>query len=251
MTHLWRDVQFGVRHLLKHPGSTAVVVLALAIGIGGNTAIFSVVHATLLEPLPYQDADRLVMVWSKPRPEFRNSTAPADYIDWRNQNTVFAGLHAWTGRTVSLAPVRSPGADPGVRGDAGMDLQPRAEARPRARLRPRGRRGRKGRRRDPEPPPLGGEARGRRFGRGPAPPHRRPAAHGRGRPRQGPRGPYAEPALLPSRLPARAAQPRLPLPARHGAAQAGRDARAGDRGDERHRAPDRRRSSPRPRRGGA
>ena len=52
MTHLWRDVQFGVRHLLKHPGSTAVVVLALAIGIGGNTAIFSVVHATLLEPLP-------------------------------------------------------------------------------------------------------------------------------------------------------------------------------------------------------
>jgi putative ABC transport system permease protein len=102
MTHFWRDVQFGVRNLVKHPGSTAVVVLALAIGIGGNTAIFSVVHATLLEPLPYEDADRLVMVWSKPRPQFRNSTAPADYLDWRNQNTVFAGLHAWTGRTASL-----------------------------------------------------------------------------------------------------------------------------------------------------
>jgi putative ABC transport system permease protein len=102
MGNLWRDVQFGVRHLLKHPGFTAVVVLALAIGIGGNTAIFSVVHATLLEPLPYRDADKLVMVWSKPRPEFRNSTAPADYLDWRNQNTVFSGLHAWTGRSVSL-----------------------------------------------------------------------------------------------------------------------------------------------------
>jgi putative ABC transport system permease protein len=102
MSHLWRDVEFGVRNLMKHPGSTAVVVLALAIGIGGNTAIFSVVHATLLESLPYEDADRIVMVWSKPRPEFRNSTAPADYLDWRSQSTVFSGLHAWTGRSASL-----------------------------------------------------------------------------------------------------------------------------------------------------
>jgi len=94
MAHLRRDVQFGVRNLLKHPGSTAVVVLALAIGIGGNTAIFSVVHATLLAPLPYDDADRIVMVWSKPRPQFRNSTAPGDFLDWRAQNTVFSGL--WT-----------------------------------------------------------------------------------------------------------------------------------------------------------
>jgi putative ABC transport system permease protein len=102
MAHLRRDVQFAVRNLLKHPGSTAVVVLALAVGIGGNTAIFSVVHATLLAPLPYDDADRIVMVWSKPRPQFRNSTAPADFLDWRSQNTVFAGLHAWTGRSASL-----------------------------------------------------------------------------------------------------------------------------------------------------
>ena len=102
MAHLRRDVQFGVRNLLKHPGSTAVIVLALAVGIGGNTAIFSVVHATLLAPLPYDDADRIVMVWSKPRPQFRNSTAPGDFLDWRAQNTVFAGLHAWTGRSASL-----------------------------------------------------------------------------------------------------------------------------------------------------
>jgi putative ABC transport system permease protein len=102
MAHLWRDVQFAVRNLVKQPGSTAVVVLALAIGIGGNTAIFSVVHATLLEALPYEDADRIVMVWSKPRPEFRNSTAPADYLAWRDQSTVFSGLHAWTGRSASL-----------------------------------------------------------------------------------------------------------------------------------------------------
>jgi putative ABC transport system permease protein len=119
MTHLWRDVQFGVRHLLKHPGFTAVVILALAIGIGGNTAIFSVVHATLLEPLPYRDADKLVMVWSKPRPEFRNSTAPADYLDWRNQNTVFSGLHAWTGRSASLLLTDRPEQIPGSVGTPG------------------------------------------------------------------------------------------------------------------------------------
>ena len=119
MSHLRRDVQFGVRNVLKHPSAAAVVVLALAIGIGGNTAIFSVVHATLLEPLPYEDADRLVMVWSKPRPEYRNSTAPADYLDWKSQNTVFSGLHAWTGRSASLLLGSHPEQFPGSVGTPG------------------------------------------------------------------------------------------------------------------------------------
>ena len=92
MAHLRRDVQFGVRNLLKHPGSTAVVVLALAIGIGGNSAIFSVVHATLLAPLPYDDADRIVMVWSKPRPQFRNSGFAGAFWLGRAMQGMFEGV---------------------------------------------------------------------------------------------------------------------------------------------------------------
>jgi putative ABC transport system permease protein len=108
MNSIWRDVRFGIRMLAKSPGFTTVAVLALALGIGGNTAIFSVVHATLLEPLKYQDPDRLVMVWSKPRPEFRNATSVGDFLDWREKSTVFEGLHAWTDRHVSVATAERP-----------------------------------------------------------------------------------------------------------------------------------------------
>jgi putative ABC transport system permease protein len=65
MRNLWRDLIFGFRLLVKNPGFTAVAVLALALGIGANTAIFSVVYATLLAPLPYNQPDRIVMVWSQ------------------------------------------------------------------------------------------------------------------------------------------------------------------------------------------
>ena len=108
MNSIWRDVRYGLRMLVKSPGFSAVAVLALALGIGGNTAIFSVVYATLLEPLHYQDPDRLVMVWSKPRPEFRNATSVGDFLDWREKSSVFEGLHAWTDRHVSVATSERP-----------------------------------------------------------------------------------------------------------------------------------------------
>ena len=103
MRTLIRDVRYGLRLLARNPGFTAIAVLTLGLGIGANTAIFSVVYGTLLEPMPYHDPDQLVMVWSKPRPDSRNSVAAGDFMDWRAQSTVFQGLHAWTGRTVSLA----------------------------------------------------------------------------------------------------------------------------------------------------
>src|SRR6478672_6011969 len=97
-----RDIRYGVRLLRRNPGFTAVAVLALAVGIAANTAIFSVVYATLLAPLPYPDPDRIVMVWSRIQ-GFRNSTATADFLDWKSQSQAFQTLNAWTGRSVNLA----------------------------------------------------------------------------------------------------------------------------------------------------
>src|SRR4029453_9151033 len=126
MGNLRRDVQFGLRLLLKNPGFAAVVILALAVGIGGNTAIFSVVHATLIEPLPYYEADRLVMVWSKPLPDSRNSVAAGDFVDWKTQSTVFKGLHAWTRHTANLTLSDRPEEVNGSGGGAGGGFNPRA-----------------------------------------------------------------------------------------------------------------------------
>jgi predicted permease len=102
LSHLSRDARFGFRMLWRNPGFTAVAVLALALGIAANTAIFSVVHATLLAPLPNPNPEQLVMVWSKIQGN-RNVTAAGDYLDWKKQSTVFQDLGAWTGRGVSLA----------------------------------------------------------------------------------------------------------------------------------------------------
>ena len=108
MRHLLRDMRFGLRLLLKNPGFTAVAVLTLALGIAATTAIFSVVHATFFAPLPYRDADRLVMVWSQREGGGRNSNSPADYLDFKRETSVFEDLNAWTGRFVSLGSGGAP-----------------------------------------------------------------------------------------------------------------------------------------------
>ena len=96
MSSIVNDLRFAIRMLFKAPGFTAVAVLTLALGIGANTAIFSVVHAVLLRPLPYRDADRLVIVWEQ-NPErgwYHNIVSAANFLDWRKQNDVFTQMAA-------------------------------------------------------------------------------------------------------------------------------------------------------------
>ena len=87
-----QDLRFAVRMLRKSPGFTAVAVLTLALGIGVNTAMFSLVNGVLLRPLPYRNANRLTMVWEKSRDGSTENVGYATYLDWKSQNKSFEQL---------------------------------------------------------------------------------------------------------------------------------------------------------------
>src|SRR5256885_4223080 len=96
METLLRDIQYGIRSLLKRPGFTAIAVITLVLGIGANTAIFSVVNAVLLRPLPFSDPGRLTQLWEASAKRGRNEI-PASYpnfADWRNRNHSFEQVAA-------------------------------------------------------------------------------------------------------------------------------------------------------------
>ena len=95
----WRDCRYGVRSLRKSPGFTSVAVLTLALGIGANTAIFSVVNAVLINPLPYREPDRLVQFWeTNPLKNWTQATvAPANLFDWQSQSQSFTEIAAYMG----------------------------------------------------------------------------------------------------------------------------------------------------------
>src|SRR5436190_21945793 len=119
MHSLWRDARFGIRLLARNPGFTSVAVIAFALGIAANTAIFSVVYATLLAPLPYPKPDQLVMVWSRIQNN-RNVTAAGDFLEWKRNATAFQSLHAFSGRGVNLATSERPEQVPGTAATPGF-----------------------------------------------------------------------------------------------------------------------------------
>lgn len=108
MQILINDLQYGLRMLMKHSLVTAIAVVTLALGIGANTAIFSVVNAVLLNPLPYKQPDRLVALWENVPGHGRWRTAPANFFDWKKQNTVFEDVSAFGASTLTLTGIGEP-----------------------------------------------------------------------------------------------------------------------------------------------
>ena len=105
---LWSDLKFAVRGLIGAPGLSVAAVVALALGIGPNTAIFSIVYATLLAPLPFPDPDQLVRV-SPMVGDSQSRTSPAEYLEWKERATSFQSLEAfWPGRALNLATSDAP-----------------------------------------------------------------------------------------------------------------------------------------------
>ena len=102
-----QDSRYAIRQLYKSTGFTVTAILTLALGIGATTAIFTVVYATLLAPMPYPQPDQLVMVWSKIQGN-NNGIAAQDFVDWKKQNTVFQDINAFSGGSFNLATKEQP-----------------------------------------------------------------------------------------------------------------------------------------------
>jgi putative ABC transport system permease protein len=107
IAELSQNIRYGVRGLRKNVGFTLAAVLTLALGIGSTTAIFSVLHAVLFDPMPYPKSDQLMVVWSKIQGN-RNSVSPGDFLDWKKRNTTFQDMHAWTGGSFNVATAERP-----------------------------------------------------------------------------------------------------------------------------------------------
>src|ERR1051325_3445950 len=117
MSTLWQDLRYGFRMLRKNPGFTLVAILAIALGIGANTTIFSAVNALLLHPFSFANQERLMMVWERV-PEagiMRSSAAPGNYLDWRDNNRVFEAMAAFNPRAFNLTDGDQPERVSGAR----------------------------------------------------------------------------------------------------------------------------------------
>src|SRR6185295_3201689 len=107
---IWQDLRYGFRTIIRQPGFAAVAIITLALGIGANSAIFSVVNSVLLKPLPYQDPDRLVMLWESitTKSNIQNPVAPGNYVTWRDQTRSFEGMASIATQSVSITGAGEP-----------------------------------------------------------------------------------------------------------------------------------------------
>ncbi len=105
-----RDLRFAARSLAKSPGFTAVTIATLALGIGANTAIFTIVHAVMIEPLPFHEPDRVVAVWEEnaQRPGRPNVISPANFIRWQERSTAFESMSAFVDFRAALTGQAAP-----------------------------------------------------------------------------------------------------------------------------------------------
>ncbi len=108
LENAWRDVCYGVAGLRRDPGFTAVVVGVLALGVGANVAMFGLLDAVMLKPLPFGNPDRIVRIWEAPRPGVTNSTTAPDFLDWRQMATTFEALTAESPISMALTGAGDP-----------------------------------------------------------------------------------------------------------------------------------------------
>src|SRR5579864_821061 len=108
------NLRYSLRMLRKNPGLTAAVIATLMLGIGATTAIYTVVYAVLLAPLPYPEPDQLMMVWSKVNGH-NNGISAGDFLDWKEQSASFQQLSAWTDASMNVSTQEQPEELPGMR----------------------------------------------------------------------------------------------------------------------------------------
>jgi predicted permease len=108
MTSFWQDVRYGLRILLNNPGFTLIAVLTLALGIGANTALFSVVNGVLLNPLPFPDPDKLIEVYAKTQSFEESSITYPNFLDWQKNNHSFSALGAFRSDEYNMTGVGEP-----------------------------------------------------------------------------------------------------------------------------------------------
>ncbi len=122
MRELVQDFRYGMKSLLKAPAMTVVAMLCLALGIGANTSIFSVVNSLLLRSLPFPAADQLVTIWqtSEQMGNGNDTVSPANFLDWREQNDVFTDIAVWSAASLNLIGDNEPQRLRGARVSAGF-----------------------------------------------------------------------------------------------------------------------------------
>src|SRR5437773_3368366 len=108
MDTLLQDLRYSVRTLIERPGFAVVAALTIALGVGGTTAMFGVVDAVLLRPLPYADPDRLVMLWTRTPGGPQAAASLPEFVDWRGQNHSFADLAVWRRQSLELTGCPQP-----------------------------------------------------------------------------------------------------------------------------------------------